>query len=219
MSTKLYNYWRSSASWRVRGALHLKGIAFEYVPVHLVEGEQRSAAHHERNPMDQVPALQLELPGRGPVVVAQSMAILELLEELHPEPALLPRDPFLRARARELAEIVNAGIQPHQNLTPMRRIDTLREGAGKLHAQHFNEVGLAAYEVRAKDTAGRFSVGDTPTIADLFLVPQLYSARRFEVPDLESRFPLLTRIEAACAALPAFQAAHPDAQPDAPPKT
>lgn len=216
MSIRLYNYWRSSASWRVRAALHLKALAFEYVPVHLVRGEQRSSEHHARNPMDQVPALQLELPGRGEVLVAQSLAIIELLDELHPEPALLPRDPYLRARARELAEIVNAGIQPHQNLTPMGRIDALEAGAGKLHARHFNEVGLAAYESRAKDVAGRFSVGDSPSIADLCLIPQIYSARRFEVPDLEARFPLLMRIEAACNALPAFAAAHPDAQPDAP---
>lgn len=216
MTMRLYNYWRSSASWRVRSALHLKGIAFEYVPVHLVQGEQRSAEHQARNPMEQVPALELELPGRGRVVVTQSLAIIELLDELHPEPALLPRDPYLRARARELAEIVNAGIQPHQNLTPMGRIDALQAGAGKLHARHFNDVGLAAYEARAKDVAGRFSVGDSPSIADLCLIPQIYSARRFEVPDLEARFPLLMRIEAACNALPAFQAAHPDAQPDAP---
>lgn len=216
MTIRLYNYWRSSASWRVRAALHLKGLAFEYVPVHLVKGEQRSTEHHARNPMDQVPALELELPGRGTVVVAQSLAILELLDELHPEPALLPRDPYLRARARELAEIVNAGIQPHQNLAPMGRIDALQAGAGKAHARHFNELGLAAYEARAKDVAGRFSVGDSPSIADLCLIPQIYSARRFEVPDLEARFPLLMRIEAACSALPAFAAAHPDAQPDAP---
>ena len=213
---RLYNYWRSSASWRVRSALYLKGLAFEYVPVHLVQGEHRSAEHHARNPMDQVPALELELPGRGTVFVAQSIAIVELLDELHPEPALLPRDPYLRARARELAEIVNAGIQPHQNLTPMGRIDALQAGAGKLQARHFNDVGLAAYEARAKDVAGTFSVGDSPSIADLCLIPQIYSARRFEVPDLEARFPLLMRIEAACNALPAFQAAHPDAQPDAP---
>lgn len=212
---RLYNYWRSSASWRVRIALHMKGLPFEYVPVSLPAGEQRGAAHHARNPMDQVPALELELGGRR-VVVAQSMAILELLEELHPEPPLLPRDPYLRARARELAEIVNSGIQPHQNLTPTQRIDQLASGAGKLHARHFNEVGLAALEARCRDVAGRFAVGDQPTFADLCLVPQLYGARRFEVPDLEARFPTLLRIEAACAELPAFRAAHPDVQPDAP---
>ncbi|AKF08015.1 maleylacetoacetate isomerase [Sandaracinus amylolyticus] len=211
---KLYNYWRSSASWRVRTALALKGLSYEYVPVHIAQGEQRSAEHHARNPMDQVPALELEVNGER-VVVSQSIAIIELLDELHPEPALLPRDPYLRCRARELAEIVNSGIQPHQNLAPMARMDALQAGAGRAHARHFNELGLAAYEARAKDVAGRFSVGDSPTIADLCLVPQLNAARRFEVPDLEARFPLLIRVEAACLALPAFQQAHPDAQQDA----
>lgn len=217
MSTlRLFSYWRSSASWRVRIALHHKRIPFEYVAVHLVEGQQRSDEHRARNPMAQVPALELELSGRR-VIVAQSLAILELLEEQFPEPALLPRDPYLRARARELAEIVNAGIQPHQNLTPMQRIDALSPGAGKANAKHWNEVGLAAYEARARDVAGRFSVGDAPTFADCCLVPQLYGARRFGVEDLEQRYPTLLRIEAACAELPAFRAAHPDAQPDAPP--
>jgi maleylpyruvate isomerase len=212
---KLYNYWRSSASWRVRAALHLKGQRFEYVPVHIVEGQQRTDAHRHRNPMEQVPALELEIGGTTRIV-AQSIAILELLEELFPEPALAPRDPFLRARMREMVEIVNSGIQPHQNLAPMNRIDALEKGAGKAHAKHFNEVGLDALEARAKETAGRFCVGDAPTLADCCLVPQLYSARRFEVGHLEERYPTLVRIEAACSALPAFQAAHPDRQPDAP---
>lgn len=215
---RLFSYWRSSASWRVRIGLRLKGLAYEYVPVHLVQREQKSGEHHARNPMEQVPALELELGGRR-VVVAQSIAILELLEELHPEPALLPRDPYLRARARELAEIVNAGIQPHQNLSPMQRIDALSPGAGKEHAKLANELGLAAYEERAKEVAGRFSVGDAPTVADLCLVPQLYSARRFGLEDLEARYPTLLRIEAACAELDAFRGAHPDVQPDAPSDT
>ena len=217
MTMKLFSYWRSSASWRVRIALHLKGLAFEYVPVKLLEGEQRAASHRGRNPMEQVPALEIELGGT-PRLVAQSIAILELLEELHPEPPILPRDPFLRARARELAEIVNSGIQPHQNIGPTARIDALRAGAGKESAIHFNEVGLGALEERARETAGRFLVGDRPTIADLCLVPQLASARRFGVTDVEGRFPLLVRVEAACAALPAFAAALPENQPDAPGK-
>jgi len=212
---RLYSYWRSSASWRVRIALHWKGIRFEYAPVHLVQGEQRSAAHHARNPMEQVPALEVEFEGTRRTI-AQSLAILEFLEECFPEPPLLPRDPFLRARVRELAEVVNSGIQPHQNVTPLKRIDALQDGAGKAYARHFNEVGLAALEERIRETAGRFSVGDQPTFADCCLVPQLYSARRFEVPDLEARFPTLLRIEAACNELPAFQLAHPDRQPDAP---
>jgi maleylpyruvate isomerase len=215
VTIRLYNYWRSSASWRVRIALYFKGIPFEYVPVHLARGEQHSDAHRARNPMAQVPVLEIELDGTRRLL-GQSLAILELLEERLPDPALLPKDPFLRARARELAEMVNAGIQPHQNLTPMKRIDALAEGAGAAHARHFNEVGLAALEERVRETAGRFCVGDQPTFADLCLVPQIYSARRFGVSDLEARCPTLLRIEAACNALPAFQEAHPDRQPDAP---
>ena len=215
MTIKLYSYWRSSASWRVRIALHLKGLRFEYVPVHLVKGEHKADTHHARNPMDQVPALEITIDGKKRLL-AQSIAILELLEEQHPEPPLLPRDAFLRARTRELAEAINAGIQPHQNLGPMGRIDALEAGAGKLHARHFNDVGLAALEQRVQETAGRFCVGDRPTFADLCLVPQLYSARRFEVPDLEARFPTLARIDAECGALSAFADAHPDRQPDAP---
>jgi maleylpyruvate isomerase len=212
---KLYNYWRSSASWRVRIALHIKGLVFEYVPVHLVQREQKSLDHHARNPMEQVPALELELGGQR-VLVAQSIAILELLEELYPNPALLPADPYLRARTRELAEIVNSGIQPHQNLSPMQRIDELAPQAGKAHAKHFNELGLAAFEERVRDIAGRFCVGDAPTFADLCLIPQLNAARRMGVEDLEARCPTLLRIEAACNELPAFRDSQPDTQPDAP---
>lgn len=212
---KLYNYWRSSASWRVRIALHLKGVAFEYVPVHLVQREQKSLDHHARNPMEQVPTLELELGGRR-VLVAQSIAILELLEELYPNPALLPADPYLRARTRELAEIINSGIQPHQNLSPMQRIDELAPQAGKAHAKYFNELGLTAFEERIRDIAGRFCVGDAPTFADLCLIPQLNAARRMGVEDLETRCPTLLRIEASCSELPAFRASHPDVQPDAP---
>jgi len=211
---RLHNYFRSSASYRVRIALALKNVPYEYVAVHLVKqgGEQLAAPHHAKNPMDQVPALELVLDGT-PRVVAQSVAIIELLDEVFPEPALFPRDAFLRARTRELVEIVNSGIQPHQNLAPMRRIDQLAQGAGKLHAQHYNRVGLAAYEERVKETAGAFSVGDQVSAADLFLYPQLTTARRFEI-DL-APFPTLLAIEERCRALPAFQAAAPDKQPDA----
>ncbi|MBN8614693.1 MAG: maleylacetoacetate isomerase [Deltaproteobacteria bacterium] len=210
---RLHNYFRSSASFRVRIALALKGIAYEYVPVHLVKngGEQLAAAHHTKNPMEQVPALELVLDGK-PRVIAQSVAIIELLEELYPEPPLYPKDSYLRTRTRELVEIINSGIQPHQNLAPMKRMDQLAQGAGRLHAKHYNEVGLAAYEERVKETAGRFSIGDQVTAADLFLVPQLVAARRFEV-DL-SKVPTIVAIDERCRALPAFQAAAPDRQPD-----
>jgi maleylpyruvate isomerase len=209
----LFNYWRSSASYRVRIALGLKNLAYEYVPVHLVKKEHQASPHHARNPMEQIPTIELEVDGKKRLV-SQSLAILEMLEELYPSPAMLPKDTYLRARTRELAELVNAGIQPHQNMTPMARIDALHKGAGRASAIHFNEVGLAAYEERVKDTAGKYSIGDAPTFADACLVPQLYSARRFEI-DVAGKFPTLTQIDAALAELPAFAAAHPDRQPDA----
>ena len=211
---RLYNYWRSSASWRVRIALGLKGLAYEYISVHLVKdgGQQRSAEHHARNPMEQVPTIELTVGGQRRMI-GQSIAILELLDELYPETPIYPRDPYLRARTRELVEIVNSGIQPHQNLTPMARIEAAQAGAGKAQAKHFNEVGLKAFQERIADISGKFCVGDTPTAADICLVPQLYSARRFEA-DITPLTRLL-EIEKACAALDAFAAAHPDRQPDA----
>jgi maleylpyruvate isomerase len=213
MTMRLYNYFRSSASYRVRIALAWKSLPYEYVTVHLMKGQQKDAAHHARNPIDQIPALELEIGGKTRVV-AQSIAILELLEELHPTPALLPKDPYLRCRARELAELVNAGIQPHQNLSTIQRLDAFEKGAGRKSATLYNEIGLAAFEERVKETAGKFSVGDAPSFADLCLVPQMYSARRFEI-DVATRFPTLDRIDRALNALPAFVAAHPDKQPDA----
>lgn len=215
MTVRLYNYFRSSASWRVRIALHYKGIPFEYVPVHLVKdgGEQHGEAYTAKNPMQQLPTLELPIDGTTRLV-SQSLAILELLEELHPSPALLPKDPFLRARTRELAELVNAGIQPHQNLTTRKRLDAIQPGLGVASPKFHNESGLAAYEARCKETAGRFSIGDSPTFADLCLVPQIFSARGFEI-DVDAKFPLLAAIDRACAALPAFIAARPDQQPDA----
>lgn len=206
---KLYGYWRSSASWRVRIALNLKGLAYEYVPVHLLRegGEQHAEAHRSRNPMRQVPVLELE--GRQ---LGQSMAILEFLEERHPSPALLPADPFARARVRQLAETINSGIQPLQNLSVLQHVKATG-GDEKAWAVHWITRGMDALEAMARESAGRFLFGDQVTFADVCLVPQLYATRRFPI-DVE-RFPTLLRIEKACAELPAFQAAHADRQPDA----
>jgi maleylpyruvate isomerase len=206
---KLYSYWRSSASWRVRIGLGMKGLEYEYVPVNLVRegGEQHKPDYHALNPMEQVPTLELD-DGR---LLAQSLAILEYLDETHPEPALMPRDPYLRARVRQLAELVNAGIQPLQNTGPQQRLKAL--GVDEVAwSRHFIAQGLLAMAATAEATAGRFLVGDAPTLADVCLVPQLYNARRFGV-DL-SLIPLLGRIEAACLELEAFQLAQPDRQPD-----
>ena len=209
---KLYGYWRSSCSWRVRIALEVKGLAYEYVPVHLLKGEQLAGDHAARNPMGQVPVLELDDGQR----LGQSLAIIEYLEESFPEPALLPRDPVARARARQLAEIVNSGIQPMQNLGIL---DYLKEAAPQLDRKafpaRFIARGFAAIEAIARETAGRYLVGDRVTVADVCLVPQVYGARRFGVP--LDPYPTLVAVEGRLAELPAFQKAHADAQPDAAP--
>jgi maleylpyruvate isomerase len=212
---KLYGYWRSSATYRVRIALGLKGLEYEVVPVHLLEGggQQHADEFKARNPMAQVPVLEVQ-EGAKTVELAQSIAIFEYLEEAYPRPALLPADPVLRARARQLTEVVNSGIQPLQNLFVLQRLK--EHGVdGTEWMQLFVRRGLAAYQTIAETTAGKFSVGDQPTFADCALIPQLYGARRNGI-DVEAELPLLARIEAACSELPAFQAAHPDRQPDAP---
>ncbi len=210
---KLYNYWRSSASWRVRIALNLKGVAYEYVPVNLIAngGEQHGEAHRARNPMRQVPALELD-DGR---VLTQSVAIVEWLDETFATPALLPRDPYLRARARALVEVVNSGIQPLQNLEPQRYVREELKGDATAWTKHFIGRGMQALEALATETAGAFLVGDEVSFADVCLVPQMFAARRFGVDP--ATLPTLARIEAACAALPAFEAARPERQPDAVP--
>ncbi len=214
MKLTLFSYFRSSSTWRVRIALAWKQLPYEYIAVHLVKdgGEQYRADYLARNPQAMVPVLEVEDDGtRRPI--AQSLAIIEYLEERVPEPTLFPRDAYLRARTRQLAEIINSGIQPYQNLSVLKRVAGDLGGDDKAWARGFIERGLAAFEKAASETAGRFCVGDAPTLADCCLVPQLYHARRFgaDVGPLER----LLEIEAACAELPAFQAAHPDRQPDA----
>lgn len=213
---KLYSYWRSSCSWRVRIALNLKGLAYTYEAVHLLKdgGQQNTEAYRALNPMRTVPTLEFE---EGGVVrrLSQSMAILEYLEERYRTPALLPAEPLLRARARMLAEMVNSGIQPLQNLSVLQFVKHEMKGDDKSFAAHWNARGLTALEAAVKETAGTYCLGETVSFADVYLVPQLYGARRYGV-DL-TPFPTLTRIEAACEKLPAFQAAHPDRQPDAAP--
>lgn len=213
---KLYGYWRSSCSWRVRIGLHWKRQAFTYMPVHLLKdgGQQKGEAFTSLNAMQSVPLLEVEDEGRV-FHLAQSMAILEYLEERWPEPPLLPKDRVLRARARHAAEIVNSGIQPFQNTSVQKRVKHELHGDEKAWARHFIAHGLGALEALLQETAGRYSVGDSVTLADCFLVPQLFHARRYEVD--VTPFPTLTRVEEACNALSAFQAAHADRQPDAEP--
>jgi maleylacetoacetate isomerase len=214
MKPILYQYWRSSCSWRVRWALAIKGVAFESVPVNLLASEQLSDEHRARNPLGHVPALVID--GRS---LAESVAIIEYLEETIPTPALYPRDPWARARVRQLVELVNAGVQPLQNLS-VQRYHSPDAAAQAEWARHFNERGLAAYEAllgviaAEQGGAGPFSVGDTLTAAELFLVPQVYSARRF---GLElSRFPRVLAAEAAALATEHAAGALPERQPGAP---
>ncbi|MEZ4400286.1 MAG: maleylacetoacetate isomerase [Kofleriaceae bacterium] len=220
MKLVLHNYWRSSASYRVRIALALKELAYEYRAVHLIAdgGHQHAADYTAKNPMAQVPTLEVLEDAGHTVTLTQSLAIIEYLDERWPHHPLLPAGVThaamaARARVRTLAEIVNAGIQPLQNLSTTRAVKALG-GDDQAWARGFIATGLAAFQAAAAD-GGRFAVGDAPTVADCLLVPQLYAARRFGV-DVE-RYPRLAAIEAACLALPAFAAAHPDRQPDAQP--
>jgi len=214
VSYRLYSFWRSSSSWRVRIGLGLKAIPFECVPVNLTAGEQFSDAHRARNAAGQVPVLEVVEGGRV-LRLAQSMAILHWLDERHPSPPLLPGDPGGRAAVRALAELVNSGIQPLQNAVVLGMLKEKEPGFEKTWVRHWISTGLAALERTAAPLAGRFLYGDAPGLADCYLVPQLYSARRFGVA-LEP-FPTLERVDEACAALPAFQSAHADHQPDTPP--
>lgn len=208
---RLHGYWRSSASYRVRIALALKGLAYEQVAHNLLAGAQRAADYEALNPQKMVPAM--EVAGQ---VIIQSPAVLEWLEEAHPAPALLPSNPNDRGIVRAMAAIVACDIHPLNNL---RVVTALREdlGADKdavlAWAQRWIREGFAALEVLVQKHGDGFAFGPTPTLADCYLVPQLYSAERFKV-DL-SPYPALTAAARNCAALPAFTSAHPDQQPDA----
>ena len=214
MSLVLRSYWRSSCSWRVRIALNLKGLTYDTVAVHLVEsgGQQHSPEHVALNPMRELPVLMVD--GKP---LAQSVAILEYLEERYPSPELLPAEPVDRARVRQMVEIINSGIQPIQNLRVMQRLgrDFGIEKADQLTwSRGWIESGFIALEQLVREHGGVYCYGDTVTLADLCLIPQLYNARRFSVE--MSNFPKLLEVERALEALQAFVDAHPDNQPDSP---
>jgi len=174
-------------------------------------GEQHRESYQELNGLAQVPTLTWEIEGETRVLT-QSMAILEWLDAAYAEPAIVPRDAFRAAQVRELAEIVNAGIQPLQNLALLQKLKA--EGIdAKAHGRDVITRGLSVMESMVSQSDGDFCVGDTPSLADICLVPQLYNGRRFNV-DLE-QFPALLAVESVCESHPAFAAAHPDRQPDA----
>ena len=211
---KLHNYFRSSASFRVRIALNLKELDYDYVPVHLVKGEQKSAAFAVLSAERLVPLLELHDGQR----LSQSMAIIEYLDETHPQPALLPADAVGRARVRALAQIVACEVHPLNNLRVLKYlVHELKadEAAKNAWYRHWVELGLQAYEARLAERPGRFSHGDAPTLADCCLVPQIFNAQRFEC-DLGG-LPRVMAVFEACMALPAFQQAQPSACPDAAP--
>jgi len=207
---KLYGYWRSSSSWRCRIALCHKGIDFENICVHLAKAEQHSEEHAKRNVMEQVPVLELP-DGR---TLTQSMAIMEFLESLEPRNPLYPADPWLKAKAQQIAEIANSFCQPLQNLSSLKAVAAM-DGDKVEWAKTWITKGLNGIETELRQTAGRFCVGDTVTMADICLIPQLYGARRFGV-DM-SAFPKICEVEGRLNEVPAFKEAHCDVQPDATP--
>jgi maleylpyruvate isomerase len=211
---KLYGYYRSSASYRVRIVLNVKGVTWENVPVLLNRDEHRADAFRAINPMQFVPALDT-----GEAVVGQSPAIAEYLEDMFPSPGLLPGEPLRRAQVRELQSLIGCDIHPLQNLRVLKhlRAEFGQDDAGvSAWCRKWIGAGFAAYETlaAARSDAGRYSVGDTLTLADVWLIPQLYNANRFEV-DL-TPFPTIVGIGRHCLALDPIAAAHPDRQPDAP---
>ena len=216
MKLVLHSYWRSSASHRVRIGLQLKGLAYEYVPVNITQkgGEQqRTDAYRAKNPMMQVPTLEVVEDDGSVHMLAQSLPILEFLEDRFPQTAILPKEPYARAKVRMLAEIVNSGIQPLQNIATTNKVAALGGDEAAWRVE-FVGNGLAALSRALGDSIDKFCVGGFPTIADCCLIPQLTSARRFGVP-LGPGHAQLLAIEERCLAIPAFVAAAPENQPDA----
>lgn len=213
---KLYSYWRSSASYRVRIALNLKGLPYEIVPVNIAPGasEQLTEAFRRHNPQRLVPILV-----DGERILRQSLAIVEYIDEVYPGAPLLPSAARDRARARSIAQLIACEMQPMQNLRVLRYLEAdlaLDEGRRAEWVRHWIEEGLVALEdlMSGNPATGPYCEGDEPTMADICLVPQCYAAKRYQV-DL-GRFPTVAAIDARCRALPAFAAAAPEAQPDAP---
>lgn len=208
---KLYSYWRSTASYRVRVGLHLKGIPFETIPVNLFDGEQFAEPFRSLVPSASVPALAFE----DGTVLTQSLAILDYLENIEPEPPLLPAEPMLRARVLAASQLIAADIHPVNNLSVVNRLKRAF-GAGTEQTvewmRHWMTDGFRALQsILPDDTPFTFS--DRPLLSDICLVAQFYNAHRWGV-DL-APFSRLTEIETRCLALPAFVAAHPESQPDA----
>lgn len=208
---KLHGYFRSSAAYRVRIALNLKGLATEHLPHHLRKGEQCAPGYLAINPQGLVPALEDD----AGAVLTQSVAIIEWLDETHPNPPLLPKDPLQRAKVRAFALAIACDTHPVQNLKVLARLRELGLPEEKVQdwAAWVNREGLSACETLISAEPGPFCFGDAPTLADLCLVPQFANARRFGVD--VAVYPRLLKAEAAAKALAAFADAAPEKQPDA----
>ncbi len=208
---KLYSYFRSSAAYRVRIALAIKGIAYETVPVHLIKdgGHNKRPEFRAVNPQMRVPAL---VTPAGDVLI-QSLAIIEYLEETHPEPALLPKGPIARARVRALADLIACDIHPLNNTSPLRYLkNSLGQEQGAIDTWYHHWIGAGFEAIEELLTPGPYACGSAVTLADLCLVPQVNNARRLKVP-LE-RFPKIVGVDSACLKLAAFDRARPENQPD-----
>jgi len=206
---KLYTYFRSSAAYRVRIALNLKGIAYESVPIHLLKKEQSAPEYLAVNPQGRVPALD-----KDGTVLIQSPAILEYLEEVYPEPPLLPADPLARARVRAVCALIGCDIHPLNNVGVLRYIKRVfgqEQAAIDEWYRHWIVEGFQALEHLIEP--GPFAFGPRPTLADVYLAPQVYNAVRLKVP--MGPYPKIAAADAACARLEAFKAAAPEAQADA----
>jgi maleylacetoacetate isomerase len=209
---KLYSYFRSSAAFRVRIALNLKGIAYETTSVHLVKdgGHNRRPEFRAINPQMRVPTL---ITDAGETLI-QSLAIIEYLDETHPQPPLLPKDPIARAKVRALADLIACDIHPLNNTSALRYLkNTMGHDQSALDAWYHHWVLEGFEAIEALIAPGTFLYGDTVTLADICLVPQVFNARRLKVP--LDKFPKILAVDAACLKLPAFDRARPENQPDA----
>lgn len=208
----LHNYFRSSTSYRARIALNFKNLAYEYKAVNLLKSEQQSPEYKKLNPIGGVPTLI-----HNGKIIPDSYAIIEYLEELHPTPALLPKDLYLRARVRQVCEIVNSSMHPMGNLRVLSYLEK-EKGYNQEQKedwfQHWAYRGLEAIEQNLKEFAGTYSFGENVTMADVFIVPQVITCQRFKTDT--SKYPTIMKIFNNCQKIEAFAKAHPFGQPDTP---
>lgn len=203
----LFSYWRSSCAWRVRNALAIKNVEYEYKEVNLLDKAHLGEEYRKLNPMGQVPAFIID-----GTCLTQSISILEFIEEYYPDVPILPKSPLLRAKVREICEIISSGIQPLQNLSVLKKLGDERK---MKWAHDCIEYGFVALEQILSTCSGKYCVGNAITMADCCLVPQVYNAHRFNV-DMNA-FPIIKKIDENLLELDAFKVAHPSKQPDCPP--